>query len=427
MSSKYHFGLSGNNMAKISKSKIQVVYLYISTLVGMMLGVLISIVNTRFLDPVSYGDVHYVQNLISFFSGIFLFGYFVSGCRLLAISKTKEESDQMKGAMLSILGLTIFGMMVIMLVSGIIHQYIMNKPYYSLFYAVIPFCGGTLLLNYVNTSSQGDNSIGLIALARLLPSVLYLCAIYVIFNIFGASSMLALLLNTGITFVVLFILVLLNHPSFKNIQYNLKKLNEENKKYGFHVYLGSISNVSVQYLAGICLGLFAVDNSNVGFYSLALTATTPLMMLPNVIGTTYFKKFAVQSCIDKKILISTFLMSFFTLVFFIIFIHPVVDFLFTDDYGRVALYASFLALAATAHGLGDVFNRFIGAHGYGKWLRNGAFISGFVALLGYTGGVYFWGINGAIATRISFAFTYCIAMMFYYKKAQKEILDGKNT
>ena len=50
---------------KLSKSKIQVLYLYVSTLVGVILGVLISIINTRYLDPVDYGDVHYVQNIIN--------------------------------------------------------------------------------------------------------------------------------------------------------------------------------------------------------------------------------------------------------------------------------------------------------------------------------------------------------------------------
>ena len=196
-------------------------------------------------------------------------------------------------------------------------------------------------------------------------------------------------------------------------------MKEENKRYGFHVYLGSVSNVSVQYVAGVTLGLFAANNVNVGYYSLALTATGPLMMLPNVIGTTYFKRFATQDRIERKVLISTVAMSTITLVGFILLIYPVVDFLFNDKYQVVALYASFLAFASTAHGLGDVFNRFLGAHGYGKYLRNGAFLSGAVALVGYTFGVYLFGIDGAVATRIGFAVTYFLVMLYYYCKVKK--------
>ena len=401
---------------KLSKSKIQVLYLYVSTLVGVILGVLISIINTRYLDPVDYGDVHYVQNIINFFSGLMLFGYFVSGCRLLAIAKNKKEANEIKGAMTVILGLTVVVMMVIMAICGVVHSFILHKPFSHLFYYIIPFSGYALCLNYINTSSQGDNSIGMIALARLLPSVVYLAAIAIVFNTFGATSILALLLNTGISFIILTILILHNHPSFHNFKESWKKLQEENKKYGFHVYLGSISNVSVLYVAGVTLGLFAVNNVNVGYYSLALTATGPLMMLPNVIGTTYFKRFATQKQIERKVLIGTLAMSMVTLIGFVILIYPVVGLLFNEKYQSVALYASFLAFASTAHGLGDVFNRFIGAHGYGKYLRNGAFISGGVALVGYTLGVWLWGINGAIATRITFALTYLFMMVIYYIK-----------
>lgn len=405
---------------KLSKSKIQVLYLYVSTLVGVILGVLISIINTRYLDPVDYGDVHYVQNIINFFSGLMLFGYFVSGCRLLAIAKDKKEANEIKGAMTLILGITVVAMMVIMIICGLIHTYILHKPFSHLFYYVIPFSGYMLCLNYINTSSQGDNSIGTIAMARLLPSVVYLASIAVVFKTFGATSTIALLLNTGISFIILVFLILHNNPSFNNFKESWQKLQVENKKYGFHVYLGSVSNVSVQYIAGVTLGLFAVNNVNVGYYSLALTATGPLMMLPNVIGTTHFKRFATQNQIERKVLVGTLVMSIVTLIGFIILIYPVVDFLFNEKYQSVATYASFLAFASTAHGLGDVFNRFVGAHGFGKYLRNGAFISGGVAFIGYTLGVWLWGINGAITTRIAFAVTYMALMILYYNKVRRK-------
>ena len=49
-----------------SKHKRQIVVLYVSTLLGVLLGVLSSIVNTNALDPIDYGDVRYIQNIINF-------------------------------------------------------------------------------------------------------------------------------------------------------------------------------------------------------------------------------------------------------------------------------------------------------------------------------------------------------------------------
>lgn len=398
----------------ISKKGKQVSVLYISTLTGVFVGMLVSILNTRNLAPTEYGDVRYVNNIIQMLSGIFLFGYFVSGSRLLAIAKDKEEASRIKGGLVVILVSTVMLMMVCMVVCGLIHYYVLHRDFAWLFFVSIPVCGSVLLLNYMNTSAQGDNSIYSIAAARLLPSSVYLCIAYLIFSHFGATSWLMLLLQNGIALIVLSAIIWYNKPSFKNLRQTFKALREENKTYGLQVYYGSLANVSVQYIAGITLGMFATNNANVGFYSLALTVTGPLAMLPSIIGTTYFKSFAHEECISRKVMNNTFIMSAITLVGFVILIYPIVGVLYDERYAAVAFYACILSLGFTFNGLGDMFNRFLGAHGKGIYLRNGAFISGTIALLGYTVGVFYFGIWGAIITKISASLAYCASMVVYY-------------
>ena len=305
-------------------------------------------------------------------------------------------------------------MMLCMVACGLIHHYILHRDFAWLFYITIPVCGSVLLLNYMNTTAQGDNSIYSIAAARLLPSAIYLGVAYLVYSHFGASSWLMLVLQNGIALIVLSTIILYNNPSFKNLKQTFKALREENKSYGLQVYYGSLASVSVQYIAGITLGIFAADNANVGFYSLALTVTGPLALLPSIIGTTYFKRFAHENCISSKILYLTFAMSFLSLTGFVILIYPVIGILYDERYSEVALYACALAVGFTLHGLGDVFNRFLGAHGQGKPLRNGAFISGAIALLGYTIGVCFFGIWGAIFTKILASLSYFISMVIFY-------------
>lgn len=400
----------------LGKSKKQIILLYSSTIVGVFLGILVSILNTRYLDPSSYGDVRYVNNIIAFFSGIFLFGYFVSGSRLLALSKNKEETNQIKGGLVFILGITVVLMIIVMIISGLVHNFYLHKSYYYLFYLVIPVCGSTLLLNYINTSSQGDNSIKTIALARLLPQLIYIIIAFIIYRNYGASSEKMLLIQNGISLIILSILILENSPNFSNLRQTLKKLREENKKYGLQVYYGSLANVSVQYIAGFSLGVLSADNTEVGFYTLALTVTSPLMMLPNVIGTTYFKQFAHQNKIPKKVVLITYIVSACSLIGFVFLIYPIVDILYDKSYKNVAIYASILALGFTLHGLGDVYNRFLGAHGQGIFLRNAAWFSGVFSIFGYTIGIYYWGIFAAIATRIVTSILYFSILLYYYLK-----------
>lgn len=406
----------GFSLMNLSKQKQQVIVLYISTILSIVVGVLVSILNTRSLQPADYGDVRYVINIISFFSGILLVGYFVSGSRLLALAKDKQDASELKGGLIVILCFLVIILMFITLICGIVHEYILEKSCYYLFYVIIPFCGNVLFLSYMNTTAQGDNNIYAIASARLFPQIIYLTIAFVVYRHFTATSLLLMLLQNGIYFVVLGYIIYLTHPSFHKLKQTLKELRYENKRYGLQVYYGSLANVSVPYIAGMMLGLFAENNTNVGFYSLALTISAPLATLPNIIATSYFKRFAIQDKIATKVLIGTYIMAFVSFVCFAVLIIPIVDFLYSEGYRIVAVYAIFLAVASTMSGLADVYNRFLGAHGQGIDLRNAAWASGSVALIGYIVGVFLFGVHGAIVTRILSSVVQLLMMLFFYRR-----------
>lgn len=397
---------------KLSKAKTQILLLYGSSIIGVAFGILNSVVNTRALTPSEYGDYRYVQNIIDFITSLLLFGYFISGSRLLALSKNEEQSRNIRGAMCFVLGIAISILMFAMLILGF---YNVLPTETNLFFLAIPVCGYSLMLNYINTVGQGDNHIGRISVARLLPPGLYCIIAFFIYRYFGASSSKMLLLYDGIGIIIYTALILSTKPKFSNLKNSLAALSQENKQYGFNVYLGSLIAVSTQYIAGITLGKFCIDNSNVGFYTLSATMAAPLSMLPMIIGTTFFKQFASQKKIDKKVLSSSFVLTLASCLSFIFIIKYVVAFLYDDNYSSVGLYAAFLAIATSINGLGDLFNRFLGAHGQGKPIRNGAFACGIITVLGNVLFVYFWGINGAIVTRVLSATIYFLFMSMSYR------------
>lgn len=389
-------------------------YLYVSTIFGVIIGMGVSVLNTRSLIPTEYGDVRYVNNIISFFSGILLLGYFVSSSRLLAVSKSHEETAQIKGGTIFILGMTCIALMVLTAICGLFHEYVLHRQFANLFYLVLPVCMSPLLLNYINTTSQGDNSISMIALARVLPSLCYLCAGVLIYSMIEVTPIRMLWLNNGIAVFVLIVLIIVNKPSFKNLRNSLSLIRNENKAYGRQVYYGSLANITVPYIAGVSLGLMSDNNAEVAFYTLALTISSPLAMAPSVIGTTYFKQFATQFKISSRVVKGTLLVSAISLVCYCIVIFPLVSILYDSSYQIVAVLGCVLALGSTFQGIGDVFNRFLGAHARGKELRNGAWLSGFVSLIGYTLGIWLFGIWGAVATRVLSSFAYLAAMVVYY-------------
>lgn len=394
----------------------QVALLYGATLAGVIVGMGVSVLNTRCLDPSAFGDVRFITNYMAFFSGILMFGLFVSASRLMAVAADSRSSAEIKGASVTILAACCILLVAIMLISGMVFQHVLHRPYARLFYCAMPVCMSPLILNYINTTSQGDNSIGMIAAARVLPSVIYLITGLIVYLNVAATSALMLWLQNGIAVLVFVTLIHLNKPSFRNLGVSLKLILVENRRYGLHVYYGSLANVCVPYVAGISLGLFALDNVSVGFYTLALTLASPLAMAPSVIATSYFKQFASEDRISAKVIRTTALISILSVIGFCILIFPVVGILYDSSYQQVALYACFLSLGSAAQGTGDVFNRFLGAHAQGRQLRNGAWISGAISIIGYTAGVWLWGIYGAICTSVLSSMAYLTTMYLYYLK-----------
>lgn len=400
----------------------QIIMLYGSTLVGVLLGVLSSIVNTRFLTPAEYGDVRYVQNIINFLSSLLLFGYFLSGARLMALSDDRQYVARVKGTMILVLCAVCLVLILAMPVCYFLHT---DKPAVAVLFLVsMPVCFYPLVMNYIDQTAQGDNQIVHLSMARLLPFLLYVPIGYVVYSLYGATSTRMVLLQWGVYSVVYIGVIVATRPVFRNLRPIWEQLKDENRRYGIQLYIGYLVMVSTNYLAGISIGYFNEDNSEVGFYTLALTVTAPLAALPSIIGTTYFKKFATQSRIPRKVIITTVAMTMATCVLFVLLIHPVVRWLYTDRYAVVGTYASILSVGFCIHGLGDMFNRYLCSHGQGVSVRNASIANGIFKILGFTVLVALFNTAGAIATTLACDVVYFACLIYYYVRFTKTTAHG---
>ena len=402
-------------MVTLSKHNVQVIYLYASTFLGSLLGFLTSIINTNFLSEADYGDVRYVQNLISLFSWILLFGYFLSGNRLLAVSRDECYSRRVRGAMIVVLAICTLMLMGITVALGLFHVDTLSVRH--LFFVSLPVCFYPLLTNYINTTAQGDNYIGRLAISRVLPALLYVPIAYGVYSHYGATSSLVTLLQWGIYCVVLIVVVASTYPSFKNLKPIFSALQSENKEYGIHLYYGSLAMVATSYLAGVTLGIFNDDNVNVGYYTLALTLTTPLSYLPGIIGTAYFRRFVNESRIPVKVFRGTLLLTLLSCICFVLFVRVFVDMFYPASYAMVSGYASWLAISFSIHGIGDMLNRFLGSHGIGRPIRNSSYVCGVIKVVGFVVLVWLWDIEGAIITHVMSSCAYCLGLYYYYRKS----------
>ena len=405
----------------VSRRLKQVGSLYTSMVLSIFLGIGVSVVNTRILGPKIYGDLKFLQTLFSFAAPFMTLGIFVAGSRLLAQKENQDIRRQLTGNLLALAA----ALSVVFCLGLFIFSFFQNQLFDNRLGWVIRVFS-PLLFVYpfkmcLEAIMQGDNRIYELSVFRAAPKALYLGGA-ILFNMAVPLSLTSAL---AIQFLVLAamigVMVIKLNPVFSDFKTYYAIVRAETRSYGFQVYLGAIVGVTSAHLAGLAVGYFTKDNTNVGYFSLAIVTTTPLTLIPSVVGTTFFKDFANRKYIPYKTVLLTLGLSLLALAGFVVLIKPVVLVLYSDEYAAVIPYATVIAVGSIAHGFGTFFNRFLGAHGRGKALRNGAFAVGIANLIGSTALVYRLGTYGAVLTRLGAGFVFVSAMLYYYWQYTKEV------
>lgn len=399
----------------------QVSSLYASMVLGIIVGIAVSVINTRLLGPERYGDLKFLQNLFTFVVTFLTLGIFVSGARLLAQKKNEPVKLQLIGNLLLLASAISVLLIVALFIISFFEERIFNNELgkiiriFSPLLFVFPF---QLCLQNI---MQGDNRIYELSVFQITPSILYIIGA-IAFNYFVPLSLTSALATQLLAFVILIVIMIIHFkPKFVNVKKNLSIIWRENRTYGLQVYIGILAGVASAKLGGLSIGYF-IDNTNVGFFSLALTTAMPLTMIPNAMGTTFFKDFANKDSIPKKATIVTLVLSLVALLFFFLIIKKVILLLYSAEYSAVVPLAYLASIGCIADGFGNYINRFLGAHGKGRELRNSAFAVGVSNVLGYISLVYVFGVKGAAITKTISGLIYCSMMYYFYKKFQKELL-----
>jgi len=299
-----------------NKRTKQVISLYLSMILSVFIGIGVSVFNTRLLGPQYFGDYKFLQMLFNFTVTFFTLGLFVTGSKMLAQKENELIRKELIGALinLAIIMSTVF--IFFFFVFSFFQGRIFDK---DLGWYIRIFCPLLFVFPFqlcITNILQGDNRIYELSLFRILPSILYLIFSAIVNYFFNFSLFYALCMQF-ITFIISILLIIIFiKPSFKKQKVNLLRVVKENKTYGFPVYIGTLCNVASAQLGVLSVGYF-IDNVNVGFFSLAITITNPLMMIPGVVGTVFFKDFANSDRISNKVVFVTIILSIIALLGFL--------------------------------------------------------------------------------------------------------------
>ncbi|OIQ27504.1 MAG: hypothetical protein BM564_12075 [Bacteroidetes bacterium MedPE-SWsnd-G2] len=400
----------------IDKSSInKALVLYGSSFIGIGLGFAISVFNTKILGKEAFGDFKFIETVFRFLASLVTVGVFISITRMLAIAKDKINRHNLLG--LFVIALVFAGVIGAILL--IIFSYLQplwfsnNLGYIFRKYAflIFAFLGNITLREIL----KGLNKIYTLSTISAIPAIAYLAIAYW-YNLDNPLYLeQVLLFYYGIQLIFFIILIIRLKPTFQIKKELVKDVVKENNTNGKPIYFGSLAGVATAQIVGFSLSYF-IDNTQVGFYTLAITICSPLLIVPSVLGTTFFKKFTSLNVLPKKVVLFSILGTLIALIVFYLCIEKVFLLFYSEEFTPAIEISKILIIGFLLHGLGDLINRFLGAKGQGKLLRNAAFAVGIVNILGYSILVYYFGIYGAIFTKILASGLYLFMMYYYYKK-----------
>lgn len=412
------------NLQKLA-DKHSVKILYAATLGGVGLSFLGSVQNSKLLSKELFGDWKYLQSFIALVAYIVNFGLYSSAGRLIAATNDATKVRIYKGYVI----LFSFGGALVIALSTIIIGFffpkILNPTLFHLAFVLIPFFLIHPLGFYFETAYQGERKLIGLTVYRLVPPLLYVGSLY-LFEAYSSGSIYynALLYYTTY-FVVCILLVYHDKPIFKRKSSEWKDLVGQHKTFGIHIYWGALWNIGATYLLPLLVGLFNINNVEVGHYSLALSFIMPISMLPVIVGTSNFKKYIHLSSIPaaeiKKVLIACLILE----VCLLLGIDYFIDFFLTSKYKEVATLIKIGSFGAILHGFADFINKFLLAKGESKYIRNVAIATGVVQIASSLILIkLFSSTGGIIAKSIGSLTLFSLLFVFYYKKYVVQKSEG---
>jgi O-antigen/teichoic acid export membrane protein len=403
----------------------QAINLFAVNFLTIPLSIISSIIITRFLGPSAFGDFKFLNNIFSLAVVIFNFGFFQAGNRALVLTNDLQKAREYYGAELALLGVLFLVMAFFLLGYAFLDNNIYEKGLRNFFILLIPFSWVFLFVSYFEVLLQGDNRINLLANSRLYPKLGFFISVLIIYFYYAnykGNRLNIIWFFFLITNILVFIQIIYKiNPSFKNLASRTKEIFLFNKTYGFNVYLGSLLATGLSQLTGVMISYFGINNTGVGYFSLATTIAGPLAFIPNVIATTHYKDFSTKTSIPKKLLLLTLALSFAALVATLVLVRPFIKYFYGPEFFPVISLTYIVSFGIILYGLADFYNRFLGSHGQGRALRNSAFIVGISLMIFNITLIPIWGETGAAYTNVFSGLIYLLCIFWFYKRLVKNL------
>lgn len=359
--------------------------LLLATASNIITQIVINALLARSLSQEEYGNYSYFINIFTFSQTIFNFGYFYTICRIVSISKSDREARIYYYEGIKYL----FVLSLVMISALYIYSFIeLNELRKNgieiVFWIIAPLSFIYLITSFNEQIFQGNNKIKELAISRGLPKFLYAFLLGVVFFCGIKVSLLVFLILYLCSHLFVYIYLFKQVSPIRSQVSRFKEIFVKNKTFGINIYLGSLLSVGVANLMGLIISKFCDNNVELGFYNIALQITVPLTLIPNILSTVFFARFANNHVLTKELVIYIAIISVALYIVLFFLSDIIITVIFGSSYLPAAKLIRIIGLGSLLYGIGDFFNRYLLAKGKSNVIRNIAITVGLsYLLLGY--------------------------------------------
>lgn len=393
-------------LVKISRIlKSDELVLYLLRMLVMFIKLLIVVILTKKLGSENYGYYSYFFSLAEYvvlFVGI---GLVESVGRSILKNKDQESEYVMLGL--------IAGLIVSVLNFIIIYIAIKNDYEKGILLIISLFSSGVFFRKLCNELSIYAKKIKILYYFELIINILILIEIFFIRKyeiIIIVQLIIYVIVSLG--FLIFSFSPKLTRNHFKD---RLRDIVREEKEYGFNVYLGKIASMGTYDLDKIMLRYFS-PVQYVGYYNIGLMIITPITLVTDTILNVNFSSFYNLKSIPKKMLYLNIGLTVILIVLFNTIGRYIFDCIWGAEYSEIKQMFIFFSAIALLQSIYLPLNKFIGAKGKGRYLRDSAFILSFFNIILNLMFIPKYGLRGAlIATIIALLVNVVLHLWFYMK------------
>lgn len=364
-------GMKGwNDMRAMLRSDLgrKTTMYFSALLLNALLGIVVYGMLVRAMDVASFGTYNFVIAFFLFVGMFFDFGIAPAGMRLMALLREGDDAARRIGALLVLSALVGIGFVLVAVPASFGVDAVFGRNAGGIILAAAPLALVYPLQEMVLSISQGSSRMRFMSVFLVLPRVLLIATLAILIGTGGFDARIAVLATLVTLGAAVGIAVGYMRPVFTHLGSEIRLIFREVREYGRDIYLGRVVDGMTTGLDRMLLSYFH-GMVPVGFYSIALTMSTPISMPSKAMAQSAYRRFVSDDAIAGRLLLLNVLWCTLGAVLLLAACQLLIPLFFTDRYSASLVVLPWLMAGFALAGLNHPYHAFLAAHRQGRSIR----------------------------------------------------------